>query len=658
MTRIWQVGCLALLCALPSAAPSVGHAQSAGVVRRLVSQGRMERPMARAVAQRLHEVLLENARAGGDRYDPLRQRLGARMFGGPGATRAEYDARLRQVVERLGRGLTDENLDDLFSGGEEPALFCARVTGLPMGDCDAVVAAATRAPADLPHLPPDDGAALEAELTGAGIDAAQAREIREAMARTLLSVPASVDRSPRGRRLGALLEACPGGLGDLGAQVRAWHLGLTSGMVQCVVREVARRAGRDAPALVRETFGVRAAVPLLRWAHGQPVVEPMSRDALMRRARDHYQARRWAAAAQDYAQVTEREPGYVGGWQGLAVSRMQAGDAAAAADAYRRATRLAPRDADLQVGLARALARAGDRAGAEAAYRMALTLQPGRPDAERELAVLTRPSAAEEAARWRAQAREHFRARRFPLAVAAYREVVSRSPEDAAAHAGLGASLLAQGDAASAAQAYVRATQLAPTQAAYFAALGAAQERARDVAAATAAYQRALALDPSARLAREGLARLAPAPPLPAPHPGAAPAAPPAPPPAQPARSEPAFASGIPARPAPPPSRAPTGPQLPETPARGDIVRTLGPVAARLGACAPELSGTLRFRLVIVGGTGEVREAELVGDQAGAEFAGCMEGHVRGVRFPRFSRETLEIQYPFEVTASAPPPSE
>ncbi|MEQ8457146.1 MAG: tetratricopeptide repeat protein [Sandaracinaceae bacterium] len=642
MKSIWQACLLALVCLTPA----MGHAQSAGAVRRLVTHGRMERGPARALARLAHERLVENARSGGDGYDLLRQRLGVRLFGGPGDTRAEYDARLRQVLARLAQGLTEPNLEDLFSSGQEPALFCARTLRLPMGDCDALVAASLRMDADLPHLPPEDGAALEQELSQAGLSAAQAREVRDAMHAVLLSVPSSIDETPRGRRLGALLAACPGGLTDLGAQVRAWHLGPTSGMVQCVVREVGRRAGRNAPAIVQETFGVRgAAVPLLRWAHGQRVVEPMSRDAVMRRARDHYQARRWADAAQAYARVTEQEPGYVGGWQGLAVSRMQQGDWMAAADAYRRAARLAPRDADLQVGLARALARGGDRAGAEAAYRMALTLQPGRADATDELAALTRPSADEEAARWRAQAREHFRARRFPLAAAAYREVVARQPGEAAAHAGLGASLLAQGDARGAVEAYVRATQLAPSQAGFFAALGAAQERAGDVGAATASYRRALAIDPGTRVARDGLARLGPRP-APAPAPATEPEPAPAP--------SPGLASALPTRaaPAPPP---PSGPTLPETPGRADIVRTLAPVAGRLGACNPELSATLRFRMLIEGATGAVSEAELLGEHAGADYAACMEGHVRGVRFPRFSRESIQIEYPFEVTASVAP---
>src|SRR5690606_29252089 len=135
--------CIASVSALLFAFAGTAGAQEATVLQALTREGRMSRSDARELARRVHDRLLENARRGPDRYDPLRQRLGVVLFGGPGSNRAEYDERLRQVVERLGEGLTRQNLEALFALGDGAALRCAELFEIAMPQCDALIAAAS-----------------------------------------------------------------------------------------------------------------------------------------------------------------------------------------------------------------------------------------------------------------------------------------------------------------------------------------------------------------------------------------------------------------------------------------------------------------------------------------------------------------------------------
>jgi tetratricopeptide (TPR) repeat protein len=626
------------------------------VASSLARYGRMSAGDAQGLARRVHERLVANARQRGDRYDPVRQALGMALFGGPGRTRAEYDQRLRQVLARLADGLSQENLAVLFAPGDGAAMRCAELFEVPMAACDALIAAASRQRADLPYLASDDGATLRSELAATGVPGPQAVQIVRALSETLASVPRSLDATPRGQGLTRLMAACPGGLDTREHQVRAWHLGVTSDLARCVGRVVGRE-GRTAPQRLQELTGMPSdvAVSFLRWAHGQPVAaapaaRPPSRDQLMAQASRHYRARRFAEAAQAYEQVLLQDPGFGPAHQGLAVSRLQAGDARGAADAYRAAARLEPRSAGLQVGLARALTRLGDGDGAIAAYRLALSLEPRHAEAARELAALQPAPAGPNEGQLRQQARAHFQARRFAQAEGAYRQLAALVPDDAGAHAGLGASLLALGRAGDAVAAYRRATELDGRNGSFFAALGATLEQAGDASGARAAYERALALDPRQGTARQGLARL----PAPAPEPTPAPTG-----------AAPALASALPrpTEPAPPP---PPEPALPETPSRDDIVRTMLAFEQRLEACAPTVDATVTFRLRISGTDGRVESAETLGVLANTDEGRCMEQHLGTARFPRFSRGVLEVSYPFQLRGpqadqpedEAPPPVE
>ena len=465
-TRTAGVFTAVLLAMTASLLAGSASAQDAAVIQGLTREGRMERGEARELARRVHDRLIENARRGGGEYDPLRQHLGVALFGGPGRSRAEYNERLLQVVERLGEGLTQANLQALFAPSEGGALRCAELFGVAMTQCDALAAVASRQRLDLPYMAPDPGTELQGDLVSGGVPAATASEIVRALSAAFLSVPGSLDRSPRGQGLERLMRACPGGLSDRDSQVRAWHVGATSGLARCVGR-AAGREGRRAASLLETAIGIsaEASVPFLRWAHGQPVVEAPrgpSVQELLAQATQHYRANRFADAARAYEQAALAEPTSLPAQQGLAVSRFRAGDARGAVDAYRVAARLSPRSAPIQVGLARALVQAGDRDGAVQAYRLALTLEPGRRDATTELAALApprapAPPAAPSEAELRAQARQLFAARRFGEAERIYRQLAQMAPNDAGVHAGLGACLLGMGRAADAVTAYRRA---------------------------------------------------------------------------------------------------------------------------------------------------------------------------------------------------------
>ena len=108
----------------------------------------------------------------------------------------------------------------------------------------------------------------------------------------------------------------------------------------------------------------------------------------------------------------------------------------------------------------------------------------------------------------RAEALEHFRARRFPQAAAAYQRATSINPRHAGSFAGLGAARLAMNDARGAVAAYQRAVQLQPNHSGFFAALGRAYASAGDRARARQAYQRALALNPNNATAERALGSL------------------------------------------------------------------------------------------------------------------------------------------------------
>jgi len=105
-------------------------------------------------------------------------------------------------------------------------------------------------------------------------------------------------------------------------------------------------------------------------------------------------------------------------------------------------------------------------------------------------------------------ARQHYKARRYAQAADAYEKAAVKSPRDAGAFAGLGASELARGRAGAAISAYQRAVQLKPRTSGFHAALGRAYYQRGDARRARKAYEKAVELNPKNSAAKRALERL------------------------------------------------------------------------------------------------------------------------------------------------------
>ncbi len=643
-----------------AAAAASAHAQDRAVVARLVEFGRMQQREAQALTRSVSGVLRDNAQASTDRYDRIRQAVGRSMFDGPGRTREEYEQRLTQVKDRMRAGLDEGLLAALFPSRPNAAVLCANDFGVTVIDCDALIAAAGRARAALPYTAPDDGQALKQALRAGHVRGRAVNEIAQKLRETMLSVPHALSADARGRGLIRLLERCPGAFSARESQIRAWHVGPTVGMAQCLAQAVA--AG-STPAAAREraqmlfNLSAQSAEAFLGWgapdamasgagaaaprATHPPAAAPSAED-LLSQARAHFRANRLPQAAAAYEQVTRANPTNARAFAGLGSAKLRMRDARGAALAYRQAAALEPGNPSFHAFLGEALAAGGDRDGASAEYRQALAIQPNNFIASQGLSRLGAqansapgggaPSGAgqmppEQAAdRWRQQGREHFQARRYPQAAAAYEQAARLAPSHAGSFAGLGAARLAMGDTAGAVSAYQSAVRIEPNRSSFWSALARAQAQSGDRGGAVASLQRALQLDPSNQNAQNGLHALG---------------------------VQQAVASSTPAATPPQQQGSPTqaaGQTLPETPSRNQIIAVMRPLQGNLHGCAPGYTGRLTFNITVTGATGavsdaSVAEAELVDD---AELS-CMVGVLEGATFPHFSRETLENRVPVRV---------
>ncbi len=410
---------LALVSFLSPVAAPVAEAQDAGVVQRLVNQGKMPQAAARALVRKIDARMADNAREGGDSYDNLRQATNRALFGaqaGPGANRAEYTQRLQQVLQRLRSGLDLATLQVYFSAGRNAAVMCAHRWNVTIGECDALIAAATLTPVALPYLAPDDGNALQQQLREARVNRRYAREIASKVGETMLGVPGVLTNDSRGRTLVALLDACPGGTSDREAQIRAWHVGPAPGLVHCIAGALHARGGAAA---AQEAFGLspRAARALMEWgepAAAQVAVAPppppppppnnnnarngngrtpqvtASTDVqtLRRQGASLMRARQYPAAVQAYTAAVQADPTHAPTFAALGAAQMAARNPAGAAMALRKATELAPQNDAYFVGLARALVQNRQNAEAIAALQAAVNINYDNMEAREGLRAL------------------------------------------------------------------------------------------------------------------------------------------------------------------------------------------------------------------------------------------------------------------------------
>ncbi len=642
-------------------------AQNDRIVARLAHFGQMQTSHAQDLRARVTLALQRNA-ATGKGYDSIRKRVGQRLFGGPGSSRAEYNYRLDQVRRRLHAGLDEPMLEVLIVPGRNPARQCTAELGLSLTDCDILVAAASKRKVLVPYVPADNGDAALASMRASGVKPRYAKRIVGAIEKVMVNAPASLGQGVRHQQFASLLRGCPGALPSWPAQVRAWNLGPTEGMVRCIGIQVARTSG-DPSTLAKNLFALRRseARALVQWATGGG--EDPGEVAIANGKR-FLSAHDWDKAAAAFDEATQIDPSNGDAWMGRGIALMELGKTAQAIQALNSALRIRPDDAELHARVGDAHASAGEPEEALGAYKQALALHPKNKRARagvKDVQPLLQRRAADA---WRAKAKKHFLANQFRIAANAYEKAAKTNPSDPRALAGLGASRLALGEIAAAVKAYQRATKLAPQHAAHWAQLGLAYQKLGDFKKASAVYEKALAIEPRNKMIKSRLAALQPkdskADAKPGPSDELAEALLDDPlneknsrrgltdeMPTLPGEdtAEGGSEGGGDSDPTPEPD-VETGvaaAELPETPSRTDVLAALRPLRKRLSYCAGGRHGRVTFDITVSGETGRV--SELKSRENGDVIPGyeCMVHAVRGAQFPRFKKDKFAVQFPFTL---------
>ncbi len=393
-------------------APSIGQAQDAAVVQRLVQNGQMPRNAARSLVNTVNRTLATEAGRDGEGFDSdLRRKTHEAIFGSGPPPRNEYRARLQATLDRLNNGLNVELLTALFAARRNAAVMCAHRYGVTIGECDALIAGATLTPSALPYLAPDDGAELLRALRGNRVRTRTAREIVTKLRETMLGVPRNLSRDARGRGLIRLLEQCPGGTDDRETQIRGWHVGPTPGLAQCIAGAVSRNGGAEAAA---QLFGMRpqTAQAFVQW--GAPAAPPpvavnppptmrqppprnprgpqvnsvSAPEALRQQARAQFRLRNYQAALSAYEAAANLDGNHAGTWAGIGATRMAMNNHSGAIEAYQRAVSINENNAGYFVALGRAFARNNQNEGAVAALQQAMRIDPQNQAAREGLRAL------------------------------------------------------------------------------------------------------------------------------------------------------------------------------------------------------------------------------------------------------------------------------
>jgi predicted Zn finger-like uncharacterized protein len=91
------------------------------------------------------------------------------------------------------------------------------------------------------------------------------------------------------------------------------------------------------------------------------------------------------------------------------------------------------------------------------------------------------------------------------------------------------------------------------------------------------------------------------------------------------------------------------GSGLPEQPSRDAVASALRSVAGPVRSCGAGQRGTANTTIVISGSTGRVQSARVAGQFAGTPVGQCVARAVRAARFPRFSRPTFSVTFPYSI---------
>lgn len=94
---------------------------------------------------------------------------------------------------------------------------------------------------------------------------------------------------------------------------------------------------------------------------------------------------------------------------------------------------------------------------------------------------------------------------------------------------------------------------------------------------------------------------------------------------------------------------APQQQELPLSPSRDDVMKTMSLLVPAIRGCAQGKSG-LATVAIVVRSDGHVESAAVSGPPfAGTASGGCMEGVVRRAKFPRFKQASFRVQFPFAI---------
>ncbi len=88
---------------------------------------------------------------------------------------------------------------------------------------------------------------------------------------------------------------------------------------------------------------------------------------------------------------------------------------------------------------------------------------------------------------------------------------------------------------------------------------------------------------------------------------------------------------------------------LPNTPARGDVLKALTSVKGAVRACGNGQHGLAKTKVVVSGKTGRVSRAQVTGAFAGTPVASCVSKAVKRAKFPRFKQSKFEIVFPYAI---------
>jgi len=88
---------------------------------------------------------------------------------------------------------------------------------------------------------------------------------------------------------------------------------------------------------------------------------------------------------------------------------------------------------------------------------------------------------------------------------------------------------------------------------------------------------------------------------------------------------------------------------LPETPSREQAMRALRSVEGAVKACADGQHGVAMTQVTVSGSNGRVSRAVVQGQFAGTPQGSCVARAVRRARFPRFTRSTFQVTFPYRL---------